>query len=86
MLKEVAFAVTSFPTDAMSALVSVPPYGIREPSANYCNGTAREDGEDGNMHPMSTVRQYLQCKYWQLRYTRSPADCIPSPHFVFPSA
>ena len=33
----------------MSALVSVPPYGILEPSANYCSGEAREDGEDAGM-------------------------------------
>ena len=32
----------------MSALVSVPPYGILEPSANYCSGEAREDGEDAD--------------------------------------
>jgi hypothetical protein len=35
--------------DDMTALVSVPPFGILEPSAHYSDGTVREDGEGGRV-------------------------------------
>jgi len=41
--------------DALSSLVSVPPFGILEPPTTYADGDARADGEQIEFTPEECV-------------------------------